>query len=147
MTLPRPANFYGMSKVNQLQNSNPIHQSQLMLTYIDKLILVFRFTHSFIHLLIHPSVHLLVHPSIHPSLQPSAHQSIYEWRPNIECWHGSFVIFQGVRTSIAKKPYIFCDFSGGGSGPPPLPPLDQRKTRPVHLVIIPLYTVQFDHRK
>ena len=28
--------------------------------------------------------------------------------------------FQGIQTSIAKKPYIFCDFSGGGergSGP------------------------------
>ena len=32
---------------------------------------------------------------------------------NIECWLGSFVIFQGIRTSIAKKPYIFCDFSEG----------------------------------
>ena len=30
------------------------------------------------------------------------------------------VIFEGIRTSIAKKPYIFCDFSGwgGGSKPP-----------------------------
>ena len=34
------------------------------------------------------------------------------WWPNIECWLGSFVIFQGIRTSIAKKPYIF-HFSGG----------------------------------
>ena len=32
---------------------------------------------------------------------------------NIEFWHASFVIFQGIRTSIAKKPY-FCDISGGG---------------------------------
>ena len=32
-------------------------------------------------------------------------------RPNIECWLCSFVIFQGIRTSIAKNP-IFCDFSG-----------------------------------
>ena len=29
------------------------------------------------------------------------------WWPNTECWLGSFVIFQGIRTSIAKKPYIF----------------------------------------
>ena len=28
---------------------------------------------------------------------------------NIECWLGSFVIFQGIRT-IAKKPYIFVTF-------------------------------------
>ena len=42
--------------------------------------------------------------------------------PNNECWLGSFVIFQGIRTSIAKKPYIFVIFKGG---PEPLsPPLD-----------------------
>ena len=34
--------------------------------------------------------------------------------PNIECWLGSFVIFQGIRASIAKKPYIFVIFGGGG---------------------------------
>ena len=39
--------------------------------------------------------------------------------PNIECWLGSFVIFQGaeIRTRIAKKPYIFVIFQEG-SGPP-----------------------------
>ena len=26
---------------------------------------------------------------------------------NIECWLASFVIFQGIRTSIAKKPYSY----------------------------------------
>ena len=35
--------------------------------------------------------------------------------PNIECWLGSFVIFQGIRTTIGKKP-IVCDFSGRGGG-------------------------------
>ena len=45
--------------------------------------------------------------------------------PNIECWLGSFVIFQGIWTSIAKKPYIFVLFQGGRGGPDPLfPPLD-----------------------
>ena len=39
----------------------------------------------------------------------------------IECWLGSFVIFQGIRTSIAKKPYIFVIFSEGYE--PPVPPL------------------------
>ena len=38
------------------------------------------------------------------------------------------MIFQGIWTSIAKKPYIFVIFSGGGGGgggPDPLsPPLD-----------------------
>ena len=34
--------------------------------------------------------------------------------------HGSFVIFQGIRTS-AKKPYIVVIFQGGGSGPPVAP--------------------------
>ena len=29
---------------------------------------------------------------------------------------GSFVIFQGIRTSIAKEPYIFVNFSRGGGG-------------------------------
>ena len=43
--------------------------------------------------------------------------------PNIECWLGSFVLGQGIRTSIAKKPFIFAIFQGGGSGPP-VPPLD-----------------------
>ena len=33
------------------------------------------------------------------------------------CLLGSFVIFQVIRTSIAKKPYIFVNFLGG-SGPP-----------------------------
>ena len=32
-----------------------------------------------------------------------------------QCWLGSFVIFHGIRTSIAKKLY-FCEFSGGGGG-------------------------------
>ena len=40
--------------------------------------------------------------------------------PNIECWLGSFVIFQGIWTSIAKKTYNFVIFQGG-SGPPALP--------------------------
>ena len=35
------------------------------------------------------------------------------------------MIFQGIRTSIAKKPYIFVIFQGGWGGPDPLfPPLD-----------------------
>ena len=42
-----------------------------------------------------------------------------QWFHNIECWLGSFVIFQGIRTSIGKKPYMFFFiFHGGGFGPP-----------------------------
>ena len=43
------------------------------------------------------------------------------WWPNIECWLGGFVIFQGIWTSIAKKSY-FLQFSGGSR--PPVPHLD-----------------------
>ena len=40
--------------------------------------------------------------------------------PNIECWHGSFVIFQGIRISIANKTNNFMIFQGG---PDPMYPL------------------------
>ena len=44
--------------------------------------------------------------------------------PNIECWLGSFVIFQGIRTSITKKTYIFVVFFFRGvGGLNPLSPL------------------------
>ena len=55
-----------------------------------------------------------------------------QWWPNIECWLGSFMIIQGILTSIAKKPYIFVIFQAGGEVPdplPPLPPLDPRMSR------------------
>ena len=49
------------------------------------------------------------------------------WWPYIECWLGSFVIFQGSRTSIAKEPYSFVNLRERGVGthfpPPPLDPL------------------------
>ena len=46
------------------------------------------------------------------------------WWQNIECWLGSFVILQGIQTSIANKPYIFVIFQwgGGGGSRPPVPP-------------------------
>ena len=43
------------------------------------------------------------------------------------CWRATFMIFQGIRTGIAKKPYTFVIFLSGGSRPP-VPPLDPRKT-------------------
>ena len=41
------------------------------------------------------------------------------WWPYLKCWLGSLVIFKGIRTSIAKKPYIFVIFQGGPDPPPP----------------------------
>ena len=44
--------------------------------------------------------------------RPFKWQFAGEVMANIECWLGlSFVIFQGIRTSIPKKPYIFVIFS------------------------------------
>ena len=43
--------------------------------------------------------------------------------PNIECWLGSFVIFQvGSEPVLLRKPMFFVIFQGGGSGPPAPPP-------------------------
>ena len=43
------------------------------------------------------------------------------WWRNINCWLGSFVNFQGIGTSIAKKSYIFVIFQGEVLTPcPPL---------------------------
>ena len=48
--------------------------------------------------------------------------------PSLNASFGSFVIFQGIRAGISKKPYRFVIFSGGGGGagggPDPVPPLD-----------------------
>ena len=38
------------------------------------------------------------------------------WWPNVECWLGSFWEFQGIRSSIAKKFYVFVIFQVGGGG-------------------------------
>ena len=46
---------------------------------------------------------------------PPAKRLAGRWWLNIECWHGSFVIFQTIRTSFVKKPYILVIFQGGGS--------------------------------
>ena len=59
----------------------------------------------------------------------SASETPFKWRfaggpimPNIEFWLGSFVIFQGIRISIAKKPFIFVISQGGVRTPCPPPP-------------------------
>ena len=56
----------------------------------------------------------------------------FKQQPNIDCWLGRRVVFQGIRTSIDKKT-IFCDFSW----PPPLDPHTLKAQilcwkRPVH---------------
>ena len=48
--------------------------------------------------------------------------SLCRWWSNIEFRFGSFVIFQGIRTSIAKEPYIFVIFRGVWTPFPPPPP-------------------------
>ena len=37
--------------------------------------------------------------------------------PNIKCWLGSFVIFQGILASIARTSYIFVIFQKGVQAP------------------------------
>ena len=39
------------------------------------------------------------------------------WWPNVECWLGRFWEFQGIRSSIAKKFYVFVIFQVGGCPP------------------------------
>ena len=55
--------------------------------------------------------------------------------PNIECWLGSFVIFQGIQSSIAKKPFIFVIFQGGGGGGG-LDPLSPRLSLRMYSILI-----------
>ena len=46
--------------------------------------------------------------------------------PKIECCLGSFVIFQGIRASVAKESYSFVIFQGVRRVRTPLTPLDAR---------------------
>ena len=55
--------------------------------------------------------------------------------PNIECWLGSFMIVQGHRINIPKKPYIFGTFQGGGVEPP-APHLEPRMKEHVYAYVI-----------
>ena len=52
-----------------------------------------------------------------PNTTISGPSSAGQWNANIECWLGSFVVLQGIRASIAKKPYIFVIFQGEGQEP------------------------------
>ena len=59
------------------------------------------------------------------SISPSAKRHLNgvslagQWWPNIEFWLGSFMVVQGIRNSITKKPYIFVIFQWGDPLPPP----------------------------
>ena len=76
-------------------------------------------------------------------------------RPNIECWLGSFVNFQGIWTSIAKKPYIFVIFQGVQTHcPPPPPPSSgtahgqyKNKKYYICIIILALVTILFSGSK
>ena len=63
----------------------------------------------------------------------SARSLAGQWWHNIECRLGSFVIFQGIRTSIAKKPYMNVIFQGCavGSGTPATTPPPPSGSAPV----------------
>ena len=68
------------------------------------------------------------------------------WWPNIECWLGSFVIFQGFRTSIAKKPYILWFFRGGVRIP--CPPLDPHMQTLLNSVsVLGVHCLSMSHEK
>ena len=80
--------------------------------------------------------------------------------PKIECWVGSFVIFQGIWTRIAMKSYILVIFLGGGGGVrTPCPPSGSAhglimnaaiRDRFIHILPVCLNSVQwilFRHRK
>ena len=54
--------------------------------------------------------------------QQNAIQIAFSWL-KIECWLGSFMILQEIRTSIAKKPYLFVIFHVGRASRPPASPL------------------------
>ena len=69
---------------------------------------------------------------------PAKRQMACRCWPNIECWIVSFMVLQGIRTNIAKKPYIFVIFQRGGGSGPPVPPLDPRMPFPfMYLANIP----------
>ena len=61
----------------------------------------------------------------------------------MEFWLGSFVIYQGIRTSIAMKPY-FCDFSGGPAPPLDLPMTDMYQHQ-THSNKKPRVTILYEH--
>ena len=45
---------------------------------------------------------------------------VYWWWPNIECWLGSFMIYQGIKSAPElQKTLYFCDFSRGVQTPCP----------------------------
>ena len=65
----------------------------------------------------------LVGEGIQIPIEAGYHRPIFQWRfagvpmmANIECWLCSFVIIQGIRTSIGEKPSIFVIFQGRGGG-------------------------------
>ena len=58
---------------------------------------------------------LFVWDSLEEGSTISGPSSACRWWPNIECWLGSFVIFMGIRTIVAKKPYFLFYRSGPGS--------------------------------
>ena len=55
------------------------------------------------------------------------------------CWLSSSLIFQGILISIAKKPYISYDFSGGGGYRAPAPPSGSSHHEYAQLILDPYH--------
>ena len=65
--------------------------------------------------------------------QRNAISMAFRWRadvgPTLSVGLVACLDFQGIRISIAKKPYIFVIFQGGGESGPPAPPTLDPHTR------------------
>ena len=57
---------------------------------------------------------------------------------------GQLCGFQGIQTSIAKKPYIFVIFQGGGGGLTPVPPLDSNMFTQIERVFSTVTVISVD---
>ena len=72
--------------------------------------------------------------SIQIALKVDHHRPVmaFRWQaddgPTLKAGLLTLLIFHGIRTSIAKEPYIFVILQGWGSWPLPPPPLDPRMT-------------------
>ena len=56
---------------------------------------------------------------------------------------GSFVIFKGIQTRFAKKPFIFVIFQGGGGGPDPLSLLIRACRGPMKQNVLSAFIVKY----
>ena len=70
---------------------------------------------------------------------PSSASQLFRWRADGGPTLNASLVFQGIQTSIAKKPYIFVIFQGGGCPDPLSTPLDlpmQCMNGPAHKILV-----------